>query len=85
VLYGEEHPHTHLISPIIQHNLSLGPDMLLILSTSIQVHGLKVLVREFAKAVHDRGGKVVFMNFTKPPESVWADVLDFWVQWDCDA
>jgi len=59
--------------------------MLLILSTSIQVHGLKVLVREFAKAVHDRGGKVVFMNFTKPPESVWADVLDFWVQWDCDA
>ncbi|KAK4446004.1 NAD-dependent histone deacetylase HST3 [Podospora aff. communis PSN243] len=85
VLYGEEHPHAHLISPIIQHDLSLGPDMLLILGTSMRVHGLKVLVREFAKAVHDRGGKVVFVNFTKPPESVWADVLDFWVQWDCDA
>ncbi|KAK0741993.1 hypothetical protein B0T21DRAFT_408848 [Apiosordaria backusii] len=85
VLYGEEHPHAHLISPLVQHDLSLGPDMLLILGTSMRVHGLKVLVREFAKAVHDRGGKVVFVNFTKPPESVWADVLDFWVQWDCDA
>ncbi|KAK0641941.1 hypothetical protein B0T16DRAFT_461963 [Cercophora newfieldiana] len=85
VLYGEEHPHSHLISPIIQHDLSLGPDMLLILGTSMRVHGLKVLVKEFAKAVHDRGGKVVFVNFTKPPESVWADVLDFWIQWDCDA
>ncbi|KAK3317905.1 hypothetical protein B0H66DRAFT_219855 [Apodospora peruviana] len=85
VLYGEEHPHAHLISPIVQHDLSLGPDMLLILGTSMRVHGLKVLVREFAKAVHDRGGKVVFVNFTKPPESVWADIIDYWVQWDCDA
>ncbi|KAK5652882.1 hypothetical protein OQA88_9548 [Cercophora sp. LCS_1] len=85
VLYGEEHPHAHLISPLVQHDLSLGPDMLLILGTSLRVHGLKVLVKEFAKAVHDRGGNVVFVNFTKPPESVWADVIDYWVQWDCDA
>ncbi|KAK4096186.1 hypothetical protein N658DRAFT_436644 [Parathielavia hyrcaniae] len=85
VLYGEEHPQAHLISPLIQHDLSLGPDMLLILGTSMRVHGLKVLVKEFAKAVHDRGGKVVFVNFTKPPESVWADIIDYWVEWDCDA
>ncbi|KAL2163917.1 hypothetical protein VTH06DRAFT_3129 [Thermothelomyces fergusii] len=85
VLYGEEHPHAHLISPLVQHDLSLGPDMLLILGTSMRVHGLKVLVKEFAKAVHDRGGKVVFVNFSKPPESVWGDVIDYWVQWDCDA
>ncbi|KAL2188075.1 DHS-like NAD/FAD-binding domain-containing protein [Thermothelomyces heterothallicus CBS 203.75] len=85
VLYGEEHPHAHLISPLVQHDLSLGPDMLLILGTSMRVHGLKVLVKEFAKAVHDRGGKVVFVNFTKPPDSVWADIIDYWVQWDCDA
>ncbi|KAL2193914.1 hypothetical protein P885DRAFT_44077 [Corynascus similis CBS 632.67] len=43
VLYGEEHPHAHLISPLVQHDLSLGPDMLLILGTSLRVHGLKVL------------------------------------------
>ncbi|CAK7216686.1 NAD-dependent deacetylase hst3 [Sporothrix bragantina] len=84
VLYGEEHPNAHLISPIVQHDLSLTPDMLLILGTSLKVHGLKVLVREFAKAVHSRGGKVVFVNYTKPPESVWSDIIDYWVQWDCD-
>lgn len=85
VLYGEDHPSAHLISPIIQHDISLAPDLVLILGTSLRVHGLKVMVKEFAKAVHNRGGKVVFVNFTKPPDSVWADVIDYWVQWDCDA
>lgn len=85
VLYGEEHPNAHLISPIVTHDLGLSPDMLLILGTSLRVHGLKIMVREFAKAVHAKGGKVVFVNFTKPPESTWGDVIDYWVQWDCDA
>lgn len=84
VLYGEEHPSAHLVAPLITHDLSLGPDVLLILGTSLRVHGLKVLVREFAKAVHGKGGKVVFVNQTKPPESIWGDVIDYWVQWDCD-
>jgi len=85
VLYGEEHPSAHLVGPLITHDLSLGPDVLLILGTSLRVHGLKVMVREFAKAVHGRGGKVIFVNQTKPPESVWGDVIDYHVQWDCDA
>ncbi|KAI1340250.1 hypothetical protein F5Y15DRAFT_52678 [Xylariaceae sp. FL0016] len=85
VLYGEEHPQSDLISPIVQHDLGAGPDVLLILGTSLRVHGLKVMVREFAKAVHNKGGKVVFINFTKPSESVWGDVLDYWIEWDCDA
>lgn len=85
VLYGEEHPSAHLVGPLITHDLSLNPDMLLILGTSMRVHGLKVMVREFAKAVHGRGGYVVFVNQTKPPESIWGDVIDYWVEWDCDA
>ncbi|KAK1981369.1 Hst3 protein [Colletotrichum cereale] len=85
VLYGEEHPSAHLISPIVTHDLGLSPDLLLILGTSLKVHGLKVLVREFAKTIHSRGGKVVFVNYTKPPESSWGDIIDYWVQWDCDA
>jgi NAD-dependent SIR2 family protein deacetylase len=85
VLYGEEHPSAHLVAPLITHDLSLGPDVLLILGTSLRVHGLKVMVREFAKAVHGKGGKVVFVNMTKPPESIWGDVIDYWVEWDCDA
>ncbi|KAB5576291.1 Hst3 protein, partial [Coniochaeta sp. 2T2.1] len=85
VLYGEDHPHADLIGNIIEHDISLGPDMLLILGTSLRVHSLKTVVREFAKTVHSKGGRVVFVNFTKPPDSVWSDVIDFWVQWDCDA
>ncbi|KAL8382299.1 hypothetical protein RB595_006203 [Gaeumannomyces hyphopodioides] len=85
VLYGEEHPNAHLIAPVVQHDLSLNPDMLLILGTSLRVHGLKVMVREFAKAIHSRNGTVVFVNLTKPAESTWADIIDYWVQWDCDA
>ncbi|KAK7748219.1 NAD-dependent deacetylase hst3 [Diatrype stigma] len=85
VLYGEEHPESDLISPIVQYDLSAGPDLLLVLGTSLRVHGLKVMVKEFAKAVHQKGGKVVFINFTKPSESVWGDIIDYWIEWDCDA
>ncbi|RYP71955.1 hypothetical protein DL769_004560 [Monosporascus sp. CRB-8-3] len=85
VLYGEDHPQSDLISPIVQYDLSAGPDLLLVLGTSLRVHGLKVMVKEFAKAVHNKGGKVVFINFTKPSESAWGDVIDYWIEWDCDA
>jgi len=85
VLYGEEHPSADLVGPLITHDLSLGPDVMLIMGTSLKVHGLKVMIKEFAKAIHTRGGKVVFINRTKPPESTWGDVIDYWVEWDCDA
>lgn len=86
VLYGEDHPESHQISSIIQHDISLAPDMLIIMGTSLRVHGLKTVVREFAKTVHNRkDGKVIFVNYTKPAESVWADIIDFWVEMDCDS
>ncbi|UKZ74491.1 hypothetical protein TrVFT333_002160 [Trichoderma virens FT-333] len=37
---------------------------------------LHAMVREFAKTVHSKGGKVVFVNFTKPPESSWGTCLE---------
>ena len=88
VLYGEEHPAAQLLAPITTHDLSLAPEILLIMGTSLKVHGLKNLVREFAKAVHARAsgkGKVIFVNLTKPAESVWGEILDYWVGMDCDA
>ncbi|KAK2623511.1 hypothetical protein QTJ16_007065 [Diplocarpon rosae] len=84
VLYGEEHPHANLIGPLVTHDMALRPDVLLIMGTSLRVHGLKVMVKEFAKATHARGGKVVFVNRTKASESTWGDVIDYWVAWDCD-
>lgn len=87
VLYGEEHPSADLIGKVTAHDLLLSPDVLLILGTSLHVHGLKVLVREFAKAVHARAGgkgKVIYVNLSRPSESVWKDVIDYWVSMDCD-
>ena len=88
ILYGEEHLSADFLGSIITHDLTLSPDVLLILGTSLHVHGLKTLVREFAKSVHarpDRKGNVIFVNLSKPSESVWKDVFDYWVSMDCDA
>jgi NAD-dependent SIR2 family protein deacetylase len=88
VLYGEEHPQNQLLAPLPVHDLSLKPDVLIIMGTSLKVHGLKNLVREFAKAVHATGkqkGKVIFVNRTKPSETIWNDVIDYHVQMDTDA
>jgi len=32
-----------------------------------------------------RAGKVVFVNLGEPAKSVWGDVVDYWVDMDCDA
>lgn len=88
VLYGEEHPTADAVGEITASDLKMNPDVLLILGTSLHVHGLKTMVREFAKAVHAKAGgkgRVIFVNLTKPSESAWKDVLDYWVSMDCDA
>lgn len=84
VLYGEEHPHANLVGAIVTNDLSLALDVLIIMGTSLKVHGLKIMLKEFAKAVHARGGKVIFVNRTKPPESIWGDIIDEWIEFDCD-
>ena len=87
VLYGEEHPSAESIGAISTHDLASSPDVLLILGTSLHVHGLKVLVKEFARSVHARPGgkgKVIFVNLSKPSDSVWKDMFDYWVAMDCD-
>ena len=88
VLYGEEHPSADTVGEITASDLTMSPDVLLILGTSLHVHGLKTMVKEFAKAVHAKTGgkgKVVFVNLTRPSESLWKGVLDYWVSMDCDA
>lgn len=87
ILYGEDHPLADAVGAISMHDLRFGPDILLILGTSLHVHGLKALVKEFAKAVHAKAkgtGKVIFINLSKPSESVWNGVIDYWVSMDCD-
>ncbi|KIJ66332.1 hypothetical protein HYDPIDRAFT_26692 [Hydnomerulius pinastri MD-312] len=98
VLYDEAHPLGDDIGTIQTSDILRRPDMLIIMGTSLKVHGLKKLVKDFAKAVHASAststtgtprsakawqGKVVFVNKT-PPGSEWSDVIDYHVAGETD-
>ncbi|KAJ7675398.1 DHS-like NAD/FAD-binding domain-containing protein [Mycena rosella] len=94
VLYDEPHPLGDDIGTIQCADVSRKPDMLIIMGTSLKVHGLKKLVKEFAKTVHSAGpsspskakkwsGKVVFVNRT-PPAAEWAGIIDYHVVGETD-
>jgi NAD-dependent histone deacetylase SIR2 len=85
VLYGEEHPDAEMVGILAEADIKAAPDLMIILGTSLKVHGLKVVVKEFSKAVHAKGGKVLFVNNTPPTDSVWSDVIDYFLEMDCDA
>ena len=87
VLYDEPHPLGEEIGAIETADLAKQPDMLIVMGTSLKVHGLKKLVKEFARVVHEHKsglGKVVFVNKT-PPASEWSGVIDYHVAGETDA
>ena len=85
VLYGEDHPQNSLLVPLIAFDQSSNPDLLIIMGTSLRVHGLQKVVRDFAKIVHNqKNGRVVFVNRTRPSESQWDGIIDDYVAMDCD-
>lgn len=60
VIYlGEDHWQGERIVELINHDQSAGPDVLLILGTSLKVSGPRNLARRFARAVGANGGRVV--------------------------
>lgn len=84
VLYDEIHPEGDSIGAIQTSDLGKRPDLLIIMGTSLKVFGLKKLVKDFAKAVHVSpiknglgGGKVIFVNLTKPSGSEWDNIIDY--------
>jgi len=54
------------------------------MGTSLRIYGVKRLVKDFAKVIYKRAGKVIFINLTEPAKS-WDGVFDYWVDWDYDA
>ena len=87
VLYGEQHPFAEELGAITESDLKLGPEVVLILGTSLKVNGLQVIVREFARSVHAKTSKkrkVIFVNHTKPPGGVWREFIDYHIAMDCD-
>jgi NAD-dependent histone deacetylase SIR2 len=85
VLYNDTtHPSTMTTTTVISADLAREPDLLLIFGTSLKVHGIKKLVKDFAKIVHENKGYVIFVNKVKPAKTEWNNVIDYWVEGDCD-
>ncbi|EKM84153.1 hypothetical protein AGABI1DRAFT_110720 [Agaricus bisporus var. burnettii JB137-S8] len=94
VLYDEPHPLGDDIGIIQTADAARKPDLLIIMGTSMKVHGLKKLVKDFAKTVRESGTttstltsrpkpKVIFVNKTAPG-SEWSDVIDYHVVGETD-
>ncbi|KAK9377431.1 DHS-like NAD/FAD-binding domain-containing protein [Lipomyces chichibuensis] len=84
VLYGEEHPDGDGIGRCIASDIKSRPDCLIIVGTSLKVLGVRKLISKAAKAVHERGGVVIFVNNTAPAVSSWKGVIDYHIESDCD-
>lgn len=86
VLYNDPtpHPSTTTTTTVISSDLSRKSDLLLIFGTSLKVHGIKKLVKDFANQVHANKGQVIFINKIELAKSEWKNTIDYWVQGDCD-
>ncbi|KAG8721835.1 hypothetical protein FRC09_007314 [Ceratobasidium sp. 395] len=99
VLYDEPHPLGDHIGAVQTSDLGKKPDLLIVMGTSLKVHGLRRLVKSFAKAVHSsrplpnnnnnnnnpsHSHSVLFVNRTAPPPGEWTGVIDYHVEGDAD-
>jgi hypothetical protein len=87
VLYNDPtpHPSTTTTATVISADMSRKPDLLLIFGTSLKVHGIKKLVKDFAKQVHANKGLVILINKCALGKSEWNKSIDYWVEGDCDS
>jgi hypothetical protein len=86
VLYNDPtpHPSTDTTTKVISADLRRKPDLLLIFGTSLKVHGIKRLVKEFAELVHANKGIVILINKSELAKIEWKGVIDYWIEADCD-
>lgn len=84
VLYGENHPQAEILAQGLNTDIKLKPDLLIIMGTSLKVDGVKKLVKTLAHSIHERGGKVIFINKTSLSSSQWENYIDYQILTDCD-
>lgn len=85
VLYGENHPACELIAQGLNLDVQRGrPDFFIVMGTSLKVDGVKRVVRQISKQVHERGGIVILVNKTTIGDSSWNGVIDYQIMCDCD-
>ncbi|EGV63584.1 NAD-dependent deacetylase hst3 [Yamadazyma tenuis] len=84
VLYGENHPQSEILAQGLNTDIKSRPDILIIMGTSLKVDGVKKLVKSLATSIHEKGGKVIFINKTQVSSSQWDNYVDYQVLCDCD-
>ncbi|KAL2018447.1 hypothetical protein VTK56DRAFT_803 [Thermocarpiscus australiensis] len=81
----EDHRHGEDIAGLINSDVSAGPDMVLVLGTSLKLSGPWDLVRRFARTVVANRGKVIYVNRTEASQRGWRGFFDYWIKWECDS
>ncbi|GAA5843733.1 hypothetical protein JCM3766R1_000527 [Sporobolomyces carnicolor] len=78
-LYEENSPAALTIGDISISDLTSGggPDLMLVMGTSLKIPGFKKLVKEFGKAVKAKGGIRILVNREEIKGQEWKDVFDF--------
>ena len=102
VLYNEDHRNGEEVGSVVYKDLMgssagkrrVGPDLLLVVGTSLQVPGTKRIVQEFSKALHTRRAAIkssvdeprtstIYLNLDFPSGArEWEGAFDVWIRGD---
>src|SRR3569833_1007907 len=83
VMLNQTHPQSDKIAHLARNDGTASPDLLLILDTNLKIHRPKSLFTQFARQIRGQGGKIIYVNRSKPPNDCSA-LIDYWIQWDVD-
>ena len=86
VLYNESNPDDEAIGAVVKADLHKSPDAVIVVGTSMEIPGVKRMVREMCGTVRDkRGGVAIWINRGPPPiGKEFEDCWDLIVAGDCD-
>ena len=87
VLYHEGNPDDEAIGTVMRADLRARPDAVIVAGTSMEIPGVKRIVRELCGVVRDRrDGVAIWINRGPPPVAKeFEDCWDLVVAGDCDA
>ena len=86
VLYHEQNPDDEAIGSVNTSDLRARPDAIIVVGTSLEIPGVRRIVREMCAVIKDRkDGKCIWINRGPPPSGPkFEDLWDLVVAGDCD-
>lgn len=85
ILYNEFHPEGDIISETVNKDSKVNPDTLLIVGTSLQIPGVRQIVKQFVTKIRSKKGFIIWINNELPNQSLrnLMDGCDLFVIGDC--